>query len=152
MTTLGFAVADMRHCHDTHAAQQVISAIEAQRNDLDSAVLRLADRGAFAAAGTRSNPPREALTSALREREFTFTLPSGDEQTGPVVVALPPYPSGAPALAKALAERNVSVGLGQGPLKGRALRFALYGQTEDSIAELVRELDAVVQTVAGEYL
>src|SRR5215213_3043790 len=59
LETLGFDAADMRHTEDAAAAQEVIEAIEAQRNDLDydldGAVLRLADRNAFAAAGTRAN-------------------------------------------------------------------------------------------------
>src|SRR5215208_6486259 len=53
LRTLGFDAADMRHCDDAAAAQTVIEAIEAQRNeldyDLDGAVLRLADRNAYAA-------------------------------------------------------------------------------------------------------
>src|ERR1041384_4992700 len=55
LATIGFTAADMRHCADAAAAQQAITDIEQQRGDLDydldGAVLRLADRGAFAAAG-----------------------------------------------------------------------------------------------------
>src|SRR5918996_1476432 len=51
LKTLGFDAADMRHCDDADAAQAVIAAIETERNqldyDLDGAVLRLADRGAY---------------------------------------------------------------------------------------------------------
>ncbi|TDO29659.1 NAD-dependent DNA ligase-like protein [Kribbella sp. VKM Ac-2527] len=65
LQALGFTAAEMQHCDDATAAQAVITTIEQQRNDLDydldGAVLRLADRGAFAAAGTRSNSPRGAL-------------------------------------------------------------------------------------------
>src|SRR3954447_15414266 len=65
LRTLGFDAADMRHCDDAAAAQEVIATIEAERNDLDydlaGAVLRLADRNAYAAAGTRANSPRGAL-------------------------------------------------------------------------------------------
>ncbi|HEX2102268.1 MAG TPA: NAD-dependent DNA ligase LigA, partial [Solirubrobacteraceae bacterium] len=65
LRSLGFDAADMRHTDDAAAALEVIRAIEAERNDLDydldGAVLRLADRNAYAAAGTRANSPRGAL-------------------------------------------------------------------------------------------
>ena len=35
LKTLGFDAADMRHCDDAAAAQEVISTIEAERNELD---------------------------------------------------------------------------------------------------------------------
>jgi DNA ligase (NAD+) len=78
LTTLGFTAADMRHCADAEAAQAVISEIEARRNeldyDLDGAVLRLADRDAYAAAGTRSNSPRGALAFKFAAEEKTTVL------------------------------------------------------------------------------
>src|SRR5206468_4876884 len=78
LTRLGFDVADMRHCSDAAAAQAVIGAIEAGRNgldyDLDGAVLRLADRDAYAAAGTRSNSPRGALAYKFAAEEKTTVL------------------------------------------------------------------------------
>jgi len=78
LTTLGFAAADMRHCADAAAAQAVIAEIEAQRNeldyDLDGAVLRLADRDAYAAAGTRSASPRGALAYKFAAEEKTTVL------------------------------------------------------------------------------
>ncbi|GAA1552841.1 NAD-dependent DNA ligase LigA [Kribbella sancticallisti] len=78
LRTLGFTVADMRHCDDAAAAQDVITTIEQQRNDLDydldGAVLRLADRDAFAAAGTRSSSPRGALAYKFAAEEKTTVL------------------------------------------------------------------------------
>ncbi|HEU5472576.1 MAG TPA: NAD-dependent DNA ligase LigA [Actinophytocola sp.] len=75
---LGFDVADMRHCAGADAALAVIAEIEAQRNeldyDLDGAVLRLADRVAYAAAGTRSNSPRGALAYKFAAEEKTTVL------------------------------------------------------------------------------
>ncbi|WP_370949430.1 NAD-dependent DNA ligase LigA [Amycolatopsis sp. cg5] len=78
LRTLGFDAADMRHCADAAAAQEVISTIERQRNeldyDLDGAVLRLADRDAYAAAGTRSSSPRGALAFKFAAEEKTTIL------------------------------------------------------------------------------
>lgn len=78
LRALGFTGADMRHCVDAAEAQAVIGEIEAQRNDLDydldGAVLRLADRSAYAAAGTRSNSPRGALAFKFAAEEKTTVL------------------------------------------------------------------------------
>jgi DNA ligase (NAD+) len=78
LKTLGFDAADMRHTDDAPAAQAVIEEIETQRNaldyDLDGAVLRLANRDAFAAAGTRSSSPRGALAYKFAAEEKTTVL------------------------------------------------------------------------------
>ncbi|MET8908905.1 NAD-dependent DNA ligase LigA [Micromonospora sp. NPDC004551] len=78
LRTLGFTVADMTHCATAEEAQAVIAAIEEQRNDLDydldGAVLRLANRDAYAAAGTRSSSPRGALAFKFAAEEKTTVL------------------------------------------------------------------------------
>ncbi|WP_067708138.1 NAD-dependent DNA ligase LigA [Nocardia yamanashiensis] len=78
LRALGIAGAQMRHCEDATQAQAAISAIEDGRNDLDydldGAVLRLADRDAYAAAGTRSNSPRGALAFKFAAEEKTTLL------------------------------------------------------------------------------
>jgi DNA ligase (NAD+) len=78
LQTLGFTAADMRRCADAAAAQAVIGEIDQQRNDLDydldGAVLRLADRDAYAAAGTRSSSPRGALAFKFAAEEKTTVL------------------------------------------------------------------------------
>ncbi|WP_043660977.1 NAD-dependent DNA ligase LigA [Nocardia thailandica] len=75
---LGIVGARMTHCADAAAAQAAITAIEQGRNDLDydidGAVLRLADRDAYAAAGTRSNSPRGALAFKFAAEEKTTLL------------------------------------------------------------------------------
>ncbi|WP_063053121.1 NAD-dependent DNA ligase LigA [Nocardia arthritidis] len=78
LAALGITGADMRHCADAEQAQAAITAIEQGRNeldyDLDGAVLRLADRDAYAAAGTRSNSPRGALAFKFAAEEKTTVL------------------------------------------------------------------------------
>ncbi|MEV6070370.1 NAD-dependent DNA ligase LigA [Nocardia sp. NPDC052001] len=78
LRALGIAGARMRHCDDAEQAQAAITAIEQGRNDLDydldGAVLRLADRDAYAAAGTRSNSPRGALAFKFAAEEKTTLL------------------------------------------------------------------------------
>ncbi|WP_458686319.1 NAD-dependent DNA ligase LigA [Nocardia tengchongensis] len=78
LQALGFTGAAMQHCSDAVAAQAVIGEIERGRGDLDydldGAVLRLADRDAYAAAGTRSNSPRGALAFKFAAEEKTTLL------------------------------------------------------------------------------
>ncbi|MFF3572834.1 NAD-dependent DNA ligase LigA [Nocardia jiangxiensis] len=78
LRALGIAGAQMRLCADAEQAQAAITAIEQGRNDLDydidGAVLRLADRDAYAAAGTRSNSPRGALAFKFAAEEKTTLL------------------------------------------------------------------------------
>ncbi|WP_331758841.1 NAD-dependent DNA ligase LigA (plasmid) [Nocardia sp. NBC_01377] len=78
LAALGVAGAQMQICADAEQAQAAITAIEQGRNDLDydldGAVLRLADRDAYAAAGTRSNSPRGALAFKFAAEEKTTLL------------------------------------------------------------------------------
>jgi DNA ligase (NAD+) len=78
LRSLGFDPAGMRRCDDAAAALEVIRAIEEERAaldyDLDGAVLRLADRDAYAAAGTRSSSPRGALAFKFAAEEKTTVL------------------------------------------------------------------------------
>ncbi|WP_278261929.1 NAD-dependent DNA ligase LigA [Nocardia sp. AG03] len=78
LRALGVEGARMRVCDDAEQAQEAITAIEQTRNDLDydldGAVLRLADRIAYAAAGTRSNSPRGALAFKFAAEEKTTLL------------------------------------------------------------------------------
>ncbi|MDX3661625.1 NAD-dependent DNA ligase LigA [Streptomyces sp. ID05-26A] len=75
---LGFSVAEMEHCSTAAEAQALIGGIETARNtldyDLDGAVLRLANRDAFAAAGTRSSSPRGAIAYKFAAEEKTTVL------------------------------------------------------------------------------
>ncbi|WP_084465640.1 NAD-dependent DNA ligase LigA [Nocardia salmonicida] len=78
LRAIGVAGAQMRLCADAAQAQAAITEIEQGRNDLDydidGAVLRLADRDAYAAAGTRSNSPRGALAFKFAAEEKTTLL------------------------------------------------------------------------------
>ncbi|MGI5218946.1 NAD-dependent DNA ligase LigA [Nocardia sp. CA-290969] len=78
LQALGIAGAQMRVCMDAGQAQAAITVIEQDRNDLDydidGAVLRLADRDAYAAAGTRSSSPRGALAFKFAAEEKTTLL------------------------------------------------------------------------------
>ena len=143
LRTLGFDAADMRHCADAAAAQEVIAAIEAQRNDLDydldGAVLRLADRDAYAAAGTRSNSPRGALAFKYAAEEKTTLLAGVVWDVGkigkvaPVAVLEPVFVGGTTVTRATLANQEV--------IRARDVRIG------DTV--LVRRAGDVIPFVAG---
>src|SRR5215207_1228693 len=117
LRTLGFDAAEMRHCDDAAAAQQAIAAIEARRAaldyDLDGAVLRLADRNAYAAAGTRSHSPRGALAFNYAAEEKTTLLADVVWDVGkigkvaPVAVLEPVFVGGTTVTRATLANQEV---------------------------------------------
>ncbi|XVV00277.1 NAD-dependent DNA ligase LigA [Actinosynnema sp. CA-248983] len=143
LRTLGFAVADMRHCADAEAAQAVIAEIEGQRNDLDydldGAVLRLADRAAYAAAGTRSSSPRGALAYKFAAEEKTTVLADVVWDVGktgkiaPVAVLEPVFVGGTTVTRATLANQEV--------IRARGIRIG------DTV--LVRRAGDVIPFVAG---
>jgi DNA ligase (NAD+) len=143
LRTLGFDAADMRHCNDAGAAQEVITAIEAQRNDLDydldGAVLRLADRNAYAAAGTRANSPRGALAYKFAAEEKTTLLADVIWDVGkigkvaPVAVLEPLFVGGTTVTRATLANQEV--------IRARDVRIG------DTV--LVRRAGDVIPFVAG---
>jgi DNA ligase (NAD+) len=143
LTTLGFEAPAMRHCDDAAAAQEVIAAIEAQRNeldyDLDGAVLRLADRNAYAAAGTRSNSPRGALAFKYAAEEKTTVLADVLWDVGkigkvaPVAVLEPVFVGGTTVTRATLANQEV--------IRARDVRIG------DTV--LVRRAGDVIPFVAG---
>src|SRR5215204_1692592 len=143
LRTLGFAAADMRHCDDAAAAQEAIAAIEARRGeldyDLDGAVLRLADRNAYAAAGTRSNSPRGALAFKYAAEEKTTLLSDVVWDVGkigkvaPVAVLEPVFVGGTTVTRATLANQEV--------IRARDVRIG------DTV--LVRRAGDVIPFVAG---
>ncbi|HWM08468.1 MAG TPA: NAD-dependent DNA ligase LigA, partial [Solirubrobacteraceae bacterium] len=143
LRALGFDAADMRHCDDAAAAQEVIAAIEAERNeldyDLDGAVLRLADRGAYAAAGTRANSPRGALAYKFAAEEKTTVLADVVWDVGkigkvaPVAVLEPVFVGGTTVTRATLANQEV--------IRARDVRIG------DTV--LVRRAGDVIPFVAG---
>jgi DNA ligase (NAD+) len=143
LRTLGFEAPDMRHCDDAAAAQDVIAAIEAERNeldyDLDGAVLRLADRNAYAAAGTRSNSPRGALAFKYAAEEKTTVLADVIWDVGkigkvaPVAVLEPVFVGGTTVTRATLANQQV--------IRARDVRVG------DTV--LVRRAGDVIPFVAG---
>jgi len=143
LSTLGFTVADMRHCADAAAAQTVIAAIETGRNDLDydldGAVLRLANRDAFAAAGTRSSSPRGALAYKFAAEEKTTVLVDVVWDVGktgkiaPVAHLEPVFVGGTTVTRATLANQEV--------IRARGIRIG------DTV--LVRRAGDVIPFVAG---
>jgi DNA ligase (NAD+) len=143
LRTLGFDAADMRHCDDADAALEVIAAIEDKRNkldyDLDGAVLRLADRGAYAAAGTRANSPRGALAYKFAAEEKTTVLADVIWDVGkigkvsPVAVLEPVFVGGTTVTRATLANQEV--------IRARDVRIG------DTV--LVRRAGDVIPFVAG---
>jgi DNA ligase (NAD+) len=143
LRTLGFDAADMRHCDDAAAAQEVIAAIETDRNeldyDLDGAVLRLADRGAYAAAGTRASSPRGALAYKFAAEEKTTVLADVIWDVGkigkvsPVAVLEPVFVGGTTVTRATLANQEV--------IRARDVRIG------DTV--LVRRAGDVIPFVAG---
>jgi DNA ligase (NAD+) len=143
LRALGFDAADMRHCDDAAAAQAVIAAIEADRNeldyDLDGAVLRLADRNAYAAAGTRANSPRGALAFKYAAEEKTTVLDDVVWDVGkigkvaPVAVLEPVFVGGTTVTRATLANQEV--------IRARDVRIG------DTV--LVRRAGDVIPFVAG---
>ncbi|MGB3440482.1 MAG: NAD-dependent DNA ligase LigA [Actinophytocola sp.] len=143
LRTLGFTVADMRHCVDAAAAQEAISAIETQRADLDydldGAVLRLANRDAYAAAGTRSSSPRGALAYKFAAEEKTTVLADVVWDVGktgkiaPVAKLEPVFVGGSTVTKATLANQEV--------IRARGIRIG------DTV--LVRRAGDVIPFVAG---
>ncbi len=140
---LGFEAADMRHCEDAASAVAVIGEIESGRDrldyDLDGAVLRLADRDAYAAAGTRSQSPRGALAFKFAAEEKTTLLADVVWDVGkigkvaPVAVLEPVFVGGTTVTRATLANQEV--------IRARDVRIG------DTV--LVRRAGDVIPFVAG---
>src|SRR5215204_3731897 len=143
LKALGFDAADMRHAGDAHQAQEMIGEIERRRNeldyDLDGAVLRLADRTAYAAAGTRANSPRGALAFKYAAEEKTTLLADVIWDVGkigkvaPVAVLEPVFVGGTTVTRATLANQEV--------IRARDVRIG------DTV--LVRRAGDVIPFVAG---
>src|SRR3954463_12115022 len=143
LESLGFEVPEMPHCVNAAEAQAVIAAIEARRSeldyDLDGAVLRLADRNAYAAAGTRSNSPRGALAFKFAAEEKTTVLVDVVWDVGktgkvaPVAVLEPVFVGGTTVTRATLANQEV--------IRARDVRIG------DTV--LVRRAGDVIPFVAG---
>src|ERR671935_1157237 len=143
LRTLGFDAADMRHCDSAAAAQAVIAQIEATRDhldyDLDGAVLRLADRNAYAAAGKRPGSPRGALAYKFAAEEKTTVLADVIWDVGkigkgaPTAVLEPVFVGGTTVTRATLANQEV--------IRARDVRIG------DTV--LVRRAGDVIPFVAG---
>jgi DNA ligase (NAD+) len=143
LTRLGFDAAEMRHCANPAVAQALISAIGELRDDLDydldGAVLRLADRTAYAAAGTRSASPRGALAFKFAAEEKTTVLADVLWDVGktgkiaPVAQLEPVFVGGTTVTRATLANQEV--------IRARGIRIG------DTV--LVRRAGDVIPFVAG---
>jgi DNA ligase (NAD+) len=143
LDALGFEAAAMRHCTDADEALAAIAAIEEERGgldyDLDGAVLRLADRAAYAAAGTRANSPRGALAYKYAAEEKTTLLADVVWDVGkigkvaPVAILEPVYVGGTTVTRATLANQEV--------IRARDVRIG------DTV--LVRRAGDVIPFVAG---
>jgi DNA ligase (NAD+) len=143
LTNLGFEAAQMAHCDDADAALEVIRGIEAGRDeldyDLDGAVMRLADRGAYAAAGTRANSPRGALAFKFAAEEKTTVLADVLWDVGktgkvaPVAALEPVFVGGTTVTRATLANQEV--------IRARGIKIG------DTV--LVRRAGDVIPFVAG---
>jgi len=143
LSALGLAAADMRVCTDAASAQEAIAEIEQSRNardyDLDGAVLRLADRVAYGAAGTRSNSPRGALAYKFAAEEKTTVLADVVWDVGktgkiaPVAHLEPVFVGGTTVTRATLANQEV--------IRARGIRIG------DTV--LVRRAGDVIPFVAG---
>ena len=140
---LGFEAAQMEHCDDAESVQKVITAIEAGRDeldyDLDGAVMRLADRNAYAAAGTRANSPRGALAFKFAAEEKTTVLADVLWDVGktgkvaPVAALEPVFVGGTTVMRATLANQEV--------IRARGIKIG------DTV--LVRRAGDVIPFVAG---
>ena len=140
---LGFEAAQMTHCDTAEEAQKVIGGIEKSRDeldyDLDGAVMRLADRNAYAAAGTRSNSPRGALAFKFAAEEKTTLLENVLWDVGktgkiaPVAALAPVFVGGTTVTRATLANQEV--------IKARGIKIG------DTV--LVRRAGDVIPFVAG---
>ena len=140
---LGLRRRGATRCEDAAQAQEVIGGIEEHRNDLDydldGAVLRLADRTAFAAAGTRANSPRGALAFKFAAEEKTTVLADVVWDVGkigkvaPVAVLEPVFVGGTTVTRATLANQEV--------IRARDIKIG------DTV--LVRRAGDVIPFVAG---
>jgi DNA ligase (NAD+) len=143
LRALGFEPAAMRHCAGADEVLAAIAAIETDRGgldyDLDGAVLRLADREAYAAAGTRANSPRGAMAYKYAAEEKTTLLAGVVWDVGkigkvaPVALLEPVYVGGTTVTRATLANQEV--------IRARDVRIG------DTV--LVRRAGDVIPFVAG---
>ena len=143
LTDLGFGAATMEHCDDADCVLEVIRRIESGRDkldyDLDGAVMRLADRNAYAAAGTRANSPRGALAFKFAAEEKTTVLADVLWDVGktgkvaPVAALEPVFVGGTTVTRATLANQEV--------IRARGIKIG------DTV--LVRRAGDVIPFVAG---